>query len=87
MNSLKFYIDGKWINPIKTDRLDVINPANEAIVGQITLGSSEDVDLAVIAARNAFKKFSKTSRAERLELLSEIRNIYKKDLMMLQTQF
>jgi len=78
MNSLKFYIDGNWINPIKSDPLDIINPADEEIIGQISLGSEADIDLAVIAAKTAFKTFSKTSKAERLELLSEIRNIYKK---------
>jgi aldehyde dehydrogenase (NAD+) len=37
-----------------------------------------DIDNAVTAARSAFKSFSKTSINERVELLSEIRNIYKK---------
>jgi aldehyde dehydrogenase (NAD+) len=37
-----------------------------------------DIDNAVTAARSAFKSFSKTAINERVELLSEIRNIYKK---------
>ena len=35
-NNLKFYINGKWVEPISKDILDVINPANEEIITQIS---------------------------------------------------
>ena len=78
MNLSQFYINGKWVNPVKPEVLEVINPATEESVGQISIGSSLDVDNAVKAARKAFNSFSKTTVQERLELLTEIRNIYKK---------
>ena len=28
-NNLKFYIDGKWVDPVTPATLDVINPATE----------------------------------------------------------
>jgi hypothetical protein len=28
-NYTKFYIDGKWVDPVVAKTLDVINPANE----------------------------------------------------------
>ena len=78
MNLLKFYIDGKWVDPVKPDVIDVINPASEKSIGNVSVGSKADIDKAVKAARNAFQKFSKTLVSERVELLTEIRNIYKK---------
>tara|TARA_Y200000002_G_C22651305_1_gene651462 strand:- start:258 stop:1676 length:1419 start_codon:yes stop_codon:yes gene_type:complete len=78
MNLSQFYINGKWVDPVKPEELDVINPATEKSVGRISIGSSQDVDNAVNAARKAFNSFSKTKVQERLELLTEIRNIYKK---------
>jgi aldehyde dehydrogenase (NAD+) len=78
MNLSQFYINGKWVNPVEPSKLHVINPATEKSVGEISVGSALDIDIAVIAARRAFKSFSKTATSERLELLSEIRNIYKK---------
>ena len=78
MNLSQFYINGKWVDPVKPETLDVINPATEESVGRISVGSIQDVDNAVIAARQAFNSFSKTSVNERIELLTEIRNIYKK---------
>eukprot|EP01039_Chlorochromonas_danica_P013786 gene13786-16014_t len=75
---LKFYINGAWVDPITPKTLDVINPATEGVAGHISLGSAADVDLAVKAARTAFESFSRTSRAERVELLERIVEEYKK---------
>jgi aldehyde dehydrogenase (NAD+) len=78
MNLSQFYINGKWVDPVQPSKLQVINPATEKSVGEISVGSALDIDNAVTAARSAFKSFSKTAISERVELLSEIRNIYKK---------
>jgi len=66
----KMYIDGAWVDSAGGQPLDVINPATEAVAGVITNGSAEDVDRAVRAARRAFVSWSRSSRAERIELLS-----------------
>lgn len=77
-NCLKFYIDGAWVDPVDPQPFDVINPANEQVIGQIMLGNAEDVDRAVAAARKAFLSFSRTSVAERLDLLDAIAASYQK---------
>lgn len=74
----KFYIDGAWVDPAAPHELDVINPATEAVAGRISLGSEADVDRAVAAAVRAFPSYSRTSRAERLELLGAIAAEYQK---------
>ena len=75
---LKFYIDGKWVDPATPNTLDVVNPATEEICGQISLGSSVDVDLAVAAAKRAFESFSQTSREQRIDLLQRILDEFEK---------
>jgi aldehyde dehydrogenase (NAD+) len=72
----KFFIDGAWVRPAGRSELDVINPATEQPVGKILLGTAEDVDAAVKAARNAFETFSLTSREERIALLERIIKVY-----------
>ncbi len=69
---LKFYIDGKWVDPVAPRALDVINPATEGVAGRISLGGAEDVDRAVKAARKAFETWSLTSREERMDLFMRI---------------
>jgi aldehyde dehydrogenase (NAD+) len=75
-NDTKFYINGKWVEPTVPHLFDVINPATEEAAGQISLGSTKDVDLAVKAARRAFPSYSVTSREERLDLLKRIIKLY-----------
>jgi aldehyde dehydrogenase (NAD+) len=75
---LKFYIDGKWVDPAEPKTLDVINPATEESIGKISLGSKKDVDKAVAAAKAAFPKYSTTTRQERIELLQSIMAVYQK---------
>jgi aldehyde dehydrogenase (NAD+) len=77
VNDAKFYIDGQWVEPITPNLFNVINPAVEDVAGQISLGSSADVDRAVTAARRAFATFSQTDKEERLALLQRIIDSYK----------
>jgi aldehyde dehydrogenase (NAD+) len=76
-NHRKFYIDGKWVDPIGQGTLDVINPATEESIATIAMGNAEDVDRAVAAAKKAFETFSKTSLEERAALLEKIIGAYK----------
>ena len=77
-NNKKFYINGEWVDPITPKSLGVINPANEEVVSEISLGSEEDINKAVAAAKKAFTTFSVTTREDRLELFEKIINVYKK---------
>jgi aldehyde dehydrogenase (NAD+) len=72
----KFYIDGKWIDPVEVRAFAVTNPADEEPVATISLGSAADVDRAVAAAKRAFESYSETSLQERLKLLRRIIEVY-----------
>ncbi len=76
LEKLQFYIDGKWVDPIGADRLDVVNPATEEVYGRISLGSAADVDAAVSAASRAFDSYSQTTREERMALLQSILDVF-----------
>ncbi len=73
---LKFYIDGKWVDPVEPRTGEVINPATEAVSGRISLGSAADIDRAVAAARKAFPAWSESTREQRLDLLLAIQAEY-----------
>jgi aldehyde dehydrogenase (NAD+) len=76
----QFYIGGKWVAPLTSETLEVINPATEQAITSIAMGSAEDVDAAVAAARAAFETFSLTSKDERLALLDSIIAVYSRRL-------
>lgn len=74
----QFFIDGAWVDAGAARVLDVVNPETEQAICQVALGTADDLDRAVQAARAAFPAYSATSVAERRELLGEIVNVYKK---------
>jgi aldehyde dehydrogenase (NAD+) len=69
---LRFYIGGAWVDPVAPRSIAVINPATEAPVGRVSMGSAEDVDRAVTAARAAFPSYSRSSIEERVALFERI---------------
>lgn len=73
----EFYIDGRWVSP-RPGRAThhVIDPVTEEPLGELALGSAEDVDAAVQAAQTAFERFSQTRATERIALLDRILQIY-----------
>jgi len=73
----QFYINGEWVDPVEELNIcEVLNPANEEVIGKVAMGSAADVDRAVIAARDAFDTYSQTSVEERLALLGKIVEVY-----------
>jgi len=69
---LKQYIDGTWVDSLGGEVHQVLSPATELPVTQITLGTARDVDAAVAAARRAFGDYSRTSLGERIALLENV---------------
>ena len=78
LDKRKFYINGQWVDPIKKNDLEVINPCNEDPFAVISLGSKEDTDLAVKSAKIAFESWKETSKEERINLLNKLLVVYKK---------
>lgn len=73
----KFLIDGAWTAPIGQREFKIVDPATEAVIGKVLLGSAEDVDVAVCAARTAFATWSRSKRQVRIELFERIIAVYK----------
>jgi len=73
-----FYINGTWVRPLPPRRtLQVINPSTASPVATISLGSQEDVDAAVSAARDAFIPWSQeTTLAQRRVYIEKLLEIY-----------
>ena len=73
-----FYINFKWVEPKNQNDIQVINPANGKSCAIISLGSKEDINDAVIAAKNAFITWGFSTKEERLALLEKLYELYKK---------
>ncbi|UWU24528.1 aldehyde dehydrogenase family protein (plasmid) [Rhizobium sp. CB3171] len=70
----ELYIDGQWTRPLKGGTFPIVNPATEEVVHHGPLGTAEDVELAVRAARHAFDQgpWPKMPGTERAKYLRAI---------------
>lgn len=50
----RMLIDGAWTDAVDGRLLQVVNPADEALIAEVPAGGRADIDLAVAAARRAF---------------------------------
>ncbi|BAH51415.1 aldehyde dehydrogenase family protein [Rhodococcus opacus] len=66
------YVDGTWTASASAERIDVVDPTTEERIGDVPAGSSEDVDLAVAAARRALPSWSQTEPNVRAEFVSRL---------------
>jgi aldehyde dehydrogenase (NAD+) len=71
-----FYIDGQWVKPSQINDLEVIDPSTEEVCAIISLGSKNDTDDAVKAAKNSFESWWGTSTEKKIELLNNLLEIY-----------
>jgi aldehyde dehydrogenase (NAD+) len=66
------YVGGEWVSPHGGGAIQIENPATETVVGSVPEGDPADVELAVRAARAAFREWSATGRRQRAEYLRRL---------------
>ena len=71
----KNLIDGEMVDT--GNWLEVVNPANEEVIGRVPACGKPELDRAVAAARRAFPEWSKRPIAERREYIQKLSGIIK----------
>ena len=66
------FIDGKWHKSSSGETYEVINPANEEIIGKASKASSQDVDKALLSAQKGLEVWKKTPPWQRAYILRRI---------------
>lgn len=82
---LKNYIGGKHTDPESGNYIDNVNPANGEVYSRVPDSSKEDLDNAVLAAKNAFPKWSNATIAYRSKTLTNLADLIKENLEQLCT--
>ena len=83
MADYKMIIDGKEVDSSAKQRMEVLNPATEKVVGSVPKGNAEEVDRAVKAARKAYRPWARLTPAERSTLLLKLADRLDSDLKRL----
>ena len=65
-------INGQWVDSADGDWINVENPSKKSIFAKVPRAGARDVDIAVAAAKQAFKSWRRTSAPERGKILHAI---------------
>jgi len=71
--TLKNYIGGRWVEAEGSGVIDVTNPANGELLGQVPMSGPSQVDEAARAAREAFPAWRATPPVERARACFELK--------------
>ncbi|MCF6349031.1 MAG: aldehyde dehydrogenase [Flavobacteriaceae bacterium] len=80
MHKIKNYINDQFLLPITDEWIDNYNPSNGEIYGQIPNSSTEDIEEAYKAAKNAFPTWGQTTIEERSRILIKISELLEENL-------
>ncbi|WP_426791744.1 aldehyde dehydrogenase family protein [Sphingobacterium sp. WOUb80] len=74
----KIYSNGEFVSPHGTEIYNLINPANNQKIGELTLADAIDTKNAIAAAKVAFRTFSKSTVSERIGYLTKLKTAIEK---------
>jgi len=72
---LENFVDGTWVRPLATGRLDVPDPSDGSVLARVPRSGAADVDAAVKAARQAFPAWREVPVPERARRVLALRNL------------
>ncbi len=77
------YIGGQFVPSTSNKSMDVISPLDGIVLSKVPLSNLEDLDAAVVAAKQAFLNWSKTSIKERVQIFYRYRTLLEKNMLEL----
>ena len=80
MQKIKNYINGEFVEPLSKKYFDNTNPATGEVYSRIPDSDEKDVEMAVVAAGNAFESWSSLPVAKRSGILLKIADLIEKNL-------
>ena len=72
------FINGEWKKSSKGETYEVINPANEEIIGSASKASNDDIQLALKSAEKGLEIWKNTSPWERSKIIRKISELLRK---------
>ncbi len=90
MREYKNFINGKWVDSVTGERFENRNPANwDEVIGTFPKSNAEDVNRAVEAAKEAYKKWRLVPAAKRGEIMRRLGDLlvkHKEEIAQLMTR-
>jgi len=82
---LENYINGTWSKSQGTETFEVINPATEEVIGLTPLGTVNDIDQAVSAAKEAYSSWKDTPVIDRVQPFFKLKMLLEENVDKIST--
>lgn len=78
MDALKNYINGKWVDSVAKETIDVVNPATGEALAKVPFGptTATDVEMAVAAANIAYQQWKDVPVLKRIQPLFKLKQLF-----------
>lgn len=73
---LKWYLNGQWVEPKSGRFFETTNPATDEVIAEAPIASTEEVEQAIAAAHEAFKKWRDVPLRDRARLVFNLRETF-----------
>lgn len=82
MNILKNYINGKWVDSVSSETIDVTNPATQEVLAKVPFGEATKTDVAVAteAASKAYNEWRNVPVMKRVQVLYQLKSLVENNL-------
>ena len=77
------FIDGKWQKSSSGESYDVVNPANEEVIGKASKADQSDIKAALKSAEKGLEIWKNTSPWERAKIIRKISELIRKKVDIL----
>ena len=80
IKKLQFFADGKWQESNTKKYMDVFNPSTGEVIAKAPCCTEDEVEIAIQAAKKAFKTWSATPVMKRAQVLYKFRDLLEKHM-------
>jgi malonate-semialdehyde dehydrogenase (acetylating)/methylmalonate-semialdehyde dehydrogenase len=77
---IRNYVAGAWTLPAARNLIPVVNPATGEVIAKVPASSAEEVDRAVSAANDAFRKWRGVPPGDRIQCLFRFKQLLEENL-------
>ncbi len=74
IRTVKNFIGGEWVES-KGELVDIVNPANQKVIGKVPMSTKDELNAAVDAAREAFPSWRRTPPLSRVRVLFRLKEL------------
>lgn len=78
ISTVQNYINGQWVPSLGQETVDIFNPANKKVLAKCPLGTAEDINRAVKAAKEAFKTWRQVPTIDRVQIMFRLKALLEK---------